>query len=231
MATPDRITAVPYQYSATDENDYTINPGGKTLYDHVPPPGTTSAHEAASDTAPGPFATVATAIKYEPDLPANLYTYLTTGATGLPANSVDTRVANYASLPSGAFQLTSPTLTYDDYAGSPVHRFYQMWQQLDCNVATAHRDNPTGCKGDLFPWVEVSIGAGSNGKVQPSPFTNITTGEGGTAMEFYNVLKGDAPYLKQLADKYTLLDNMHQVVMGGTGANHIMLGYADALYY
>jgi len=50
-------------------------------------------------------------------------------------------------------------------------------------------------------------------------------------MGFYNVLQGDAPYLKSLADQYTLLDNMHQSVMGGTGANHIFLGYADAMAY
>ena len=37
--------------------------------------------------------------------------------------------------------------------------------------------------------------------------------------------RGDAPYLKCLADHYTLSDNFHQPVMGGTGANHIVLGY------
>ena len=41
----------------------------------------------------------------------------------------------------------------------------------------------------------------------------------------------NVPYLKMLADTYTLSDNMHQGVMGGTGANHIMLGYADAMWY
>jgi phospholipase C len=37
--------------------------------------------------------------------------------------------------------------------------------------------------------------------------------------------------MKYLADNFTLSDNMHQSVMGGTGANHIMFGYADGLYY
>jgi phospholipase C len=50
-------------------------------------------------------------------------------------------------------------------------------------------------------------------------------------MGFYNVQKGDAPYFKYLADTYTLSDNMHQSVMGGTGANHIMFGYADGMWY
>ena len=50
-------------------------------------------------------------------------------------------------------------------------------------------------------------------------------------MGFYNVAKGDAPYLTQLAREYTLNDNYHQPVMGGTFANMMMFGYADALYY
>ena len=44
-----------------------------------------------------------------------------------------------------------------------MHRFYQMWQQLDCSAAHATATNPTGCLADLFPWVEVSIGTGGNG--------------------------------------------------------------------
>ena len=42
---------------------------------------------------------------------------------------------------------------------------------------------------------------------------------------------GDAPYLTYLADTYAMSDNYHQAVMGGTGANHIMLGFADAIYF
>jgi phospholipase C len=50
-------------------------------------------------------------------------------------------------------------------------------------------------------------------------------------MGFYNVLQGDAPYLKLLADNYAMSDNFHQSVMGGTGANHIMLGTGDAMWF
>jgi len=229
--TPGRNYAKSKQYTANDGDTYSINPDNKTPYKNVPPPGTTYVNEYASDTAPAPFATVAVAKMYEPDLPPNDYTILTTGASGLPYNAVDTRVANYNNLPNGVFQLTSPTLTYDDYAGSPVHRFYQMWQQADCNVSNSTPSNPSGCLSDLFPWVEVTVGAGSNGSPKPSGFTAISTGEGGTAAEFYNMQQGDVPYLKLLADTYTISDNMHQGVMGGTGANHIMLGYADAMWY
>ena len=50
-------------------------------------------------------------------------------------------------------------------------------------------------------------------------------------MGFYNVQHGDAPYLKSLADHYTMSDNYHQAVNGGTGANHVMLGTGDALWF
>jgi phospholipase C len=106
-----------------------------------------------------------------------------------------------------------------------------MWQQTDCSALTATASNPSGCLSDLFSWVELTIGAGSNGKARPTPFTNLTTGEGSTAMGMYDINNGDAPYMKYLADNFTLSDNMHQSVMGGTGANHIMFGYADAIWY
>ena len=35
----------------------------------------------------------------------------------------------------------------------------QMWQQADCSVAYSTKENPSGCQSDLFPWVEVTIGA------------------------------------------------------------------------
>ena len=57
------------------------------------------------------------------------------------------------------------------------------------------------------------------------------TGEGSTAPQFFNVQAGDAPYLKLLADTYTMSDNYHQAVLGGTGANHIMLGTGDAIFF
>ncbi len=162
---------------------------------------------------------------------------LTTGATGLPSKVPDTRITNVLNLPPGPFQLTGATLPYDSYTASPVHRFYQMWQQLDCNASKATQGNPSGCKADLFPYVEVTEGAGANGVLPPANFsteystTAVTTGEGSTSMGFYNVQQGDAPYMKKLADQFTLDDNFHQSIMGGTGANHIALGTGDAIWY
>ena len=42
---------------------------------------------------------------------------------------------------------------------------------------------------------------------------------------------GDAPVLKRLADEFSMSDNFHQSVMGGTGANHVMLGTGDAIFW
>ena len=94
-----------------------------------------------------------------------------------------------------------------------------------------HYLEPERLQGRSFPWVEVTVGAGTNGKPRPSPFTRRTTGEGSAAMGFYNVLQGDAPYLNFLADHYAMSDNYHQPVMGGTGANSLMLGFADAIFF
>ncbi len=136
-----------------------------------------------------------------------------------------------SNLPPGPFQITSNSFPYDAYAASPVHRFYQMWQQLNCDAAAITKHNGSGCAANLFPWVEVTVGAGSNGNGQPSNFDDTSTGEGSTSMGFYNMQQGDAPYLKALADTYAMSDNYHQAVSGGTGANHIMLGTGDAIWF
>ena len=174
----------------------------------------------------------------ENGLPDDYYPALVSGGTGQTAHTPDARISDVNSLPTGPFQLTNgTTFVYNSYAASPVHRFYQMWQQLDCSVDNVTWKNPSGCDAHLFPWVEVTVGAGANGLDQPSNFsieyskTGITTGEGSTAMGFYNVQKGDAPYFKHLADHYAMSDNFHQSVAGGTGANHIMLGHGDAIWF
>jgi phospholipase C len=178
------------------------------------------------------------AMQSENGLPANYYQSLITGGSGLSGKVPDTRISNVNSLPPGPFQLTNgTTFTYTSYAASPVHRFYQMWQQLDCSADHAYFENPSGCDAALFPWVEVTEGAGANGVAPASNFsteyspTSKTTGEGSTAMGFYNVQNGDAPYFKMLADNYAMSDNFHQSVLGGTGANHIMLGHGDAIWF
>ena len=214
------------QSSATDTSaeGFQLNPSNNVAYSVFPP-------VLAGGYSAAPFPDVATAKFYENGLPDDYYVYLTTGGTGLAHGAVDTRVPNATSLSSGPFQITSATHPYDAYDNSPVHRFYQMWQQFDCNAANATSGNPSGCQGDLFPWVEDTIGAGSNGFAQPAGFSDTSTKEGSTAMGFYNMSAGDAPYLKYLADHYAMSDNFHQAVMGGTGANHVMLGSGDAIWF
>jgi phospholipase C len=183
-------------------------------------------------------ATLANAEASENGLPTDYYQYLLTGGTGQASKVPDARINDVNSLPTGPFQLTNGgTFTYDDYSASPVHRFYQMWQQLDCDLSHASPQYPNGCDSLLFPWVEVTVGAGTNGEAQPSGFSieyspsGTTTGEGSTSVGFYNVQKGDVPYFTSLANSYAMSDNFHQSVNGGTGANHIMLGHGDAIWF
>jgi phospholipase C len=178
------------------------------------------------------------AMSSENGLPAEYYPYLVGGGSGLTSRTPDTRIKNVDALPPGPFQLTNGTsFTYDSYAASPVHRFYQMWQQLDCAVGHITPERPSGCDHSLFSWVETTVGAGTNGLPQPADFsteyspTAKTTGEGSTSLGFYNVQNGDVPYFKHLADDYAMSDNFHQSVNGGTGANHIMLGHADMIWF
>ena len=224
--TPGPSFSLAAQSSATDTSTdgFQINPSGNTPYSTLPP-------ALAGGYSTAPFPSVAAAKAVENGLPNDYYVYLTTGGTGLAHGAVDTRIPNAASLPNGPFQLTSSTLPYDSYSNSPVHRFYQMWQQLDCSTTNISAQNGSGCRADLFPWVEATIGAGSNGFLQPAGFNDTSTKEGATAMGFYNMLQGDAPYFKYLADSFAMSDNFHQSVMGGTGANHIMLGTGDAVFF
>ncbi|MBP0594997.1 alkaline phosphatase family protein [Paraburkholderia sp. LEh10] len=230
---PNFALAAQYNASATDPKRFEMAPGGKQPYTVLPAPNTGGTASTPSDTSPPPFATLATAQAIEGSMiePWDVV-HLTTGASGLPQHSVDTRFgSNTYNLPNGPYQISRVGPDYDQYINSPVHRFYQNWQQADCSIDHATLDNPSGCQMDLFAWVETSVGAGSNGKPQPANFSDQTTGEGATALGYYNVNTGDMPYFTHLARQFTISDNYHQPVMGGTGANSIMIGTADALYY
>ena len=154
----------------------------------------------------------------EPDLEAQDQGFLSTGATGLAPGSLDTRVAHAGQLPPGPYPLQNgATLTDDDYTGDTTHRFFSAAQQQDCSIQNATRDNPTGCLLDLFPFVMSTFSA-----------TDLSQGN---EMGFLNVAQGEASLLKELADRFTLNDNFHQSVLGGTAANHIMFGHADAIFW
>ncbi|HTB59393.1 MAG TPA: alkaline phosphatase family protein [Polyangia bacterium] len=211
--TPGPNFAVSAQSQAAAQTAFWIAPDSKSPYAILPPPSTSGAPSAQRPTAP-PFQTTAQAA-FETDIfPADI-NLVTTGATGLPARTVDTRVTNAANLPNGSFQLTGPTMPYDSYTGDIIHRFYQMWQQADCSAANITATNPSGCVNDLFPFVGISFSTSDNGV--------------GSSMAFTNVQQGDMPFLTMLANSYTLSDNMHQSFMGGTGADHSMAGFGDAV--
>ncbi len=136
------------------------------------------------------------------------------GAFGQRKDIPDARFP--ADMPNGPFQI-SKFVSYGAHTGDPVHRFFQMWQQVD------------GGKNDLFVWTAQTVGAGpSNGNL---PLANNKTFQGGVAMGFYNMAAGDAPYLRQMADEYAIADNYHQSVMGGTTANYLALTTADVAFY
>jgi len=222
--TPGPNFSLASQSSANDSTIYQLNPSDNAAYPVLPP-------VLAGGYTTAPFKNIGQARKVENGLPSDYYVYLTTGGTGLNHGDVDVRIPNATTLPSGPFQITSATHPYDAYDNSPVHRFYQMWQQLDCNAASGTTQNPSGCAADLFPWVETTVGAGTNGLSQPPGFNDTSTKEGSTSMGFYNMQQGDAPYLKYLADNFAISDNYHQAVLGGTGANHVMLGSGDAIWF
>src|SRR5262245_36184916 len=197
----------------------------KIAYVTLPPPDLGGVPTAGSDTNPPPFATVAAAQAAEPSLLPADAVLLTTGASGLPATSgPDTRIANVTFLPNGPFQMTAKDprtgqgLPYDAYTQDMVHRFFQMWQQSDCDIRNATGRNPAGCLSDLYPFVTTTF-------LAPSQAGS------GSPMGFINMTAGDAPFLKRLAERYTLADNYHQAVMGGSGPNHIVLGTADMLFF
>jgi phospholipase C len=202
------------QASAAPEASYYIGADSKTPYAVLPPP-TTGGTPSAPQAAAAPFISIEVPKAVITDLDPSDLILTTTGASGLPAKVTDTRIANAANLPGGPFQMTGPSMPYDAYTGDTTHRFYQMWQQSDCSVTNATAENPAGCLSDLYPFVITSFSTANNGV--------------GNSMAFFNVQNGDAPLFKQWADKYAMSDNFHQSFQGGTGANHSMIGFGDAV--
>src|SRR5882762_3604393 len=168
----------------------------------------------------------------EPSLDPGDVNLLTTGAaTGFPQTFVlpdpDTRIQNFNVLPNGPFPFKGTALPYDSYTGDTTHRLFEMWQQSDCNIKNATRHNPSGCLNDLYPFVITTY----TNTPDPASRDAIDDNGGGNSMAFYNVQAGDAPVLKSLADEFSMSDNFHQSFMGGTGANHVMLGTGDAIFW
>jgi phospholipase C len=239
---PNYAKAQQFSADITGSTVFELSPtSGKAPYSVLPAPLNGGPTDVCKDNG---ICTLHDATSSENGLAPGYYQFMLTGGSGLKGKVPDSRItgvsssAPYSSLPPGPFQLTnSTTFPYDSYAASPVHRFYQMWQQFDCNASYATTSNPSGCLADYFTWTEVTVGSNINGKTQPLNFSTdyapdkVTTGEGATAMGFYNMLQGDAPFSKELADHYAMSDNYHQPVMGGTGFDEIMLYFGDAIWF
>jgi acid phosphatase len=150
-------------------------------------------------------------------LPQPDTTYADPNCTGgQPSNAPDGRFP--AHLPNAPFQITK-YVAYQDihqgheaeclqgaYVGDPLHRFYQMNQQVNAG------------QNRLWVWTDETAGDTNGAPVGD-------THQGSLAMGFYNVAQGDAPVFDYLARNYSISDNYHQAVMGGTGANHAILGF------
>lgn len=188
----------------------------KQLYATLPAPGVNGVQN--------PPAAILLSLGGDPGLAPQDQFLMGTGGTGLPFNEgPDTRIPNVNNLLPGPFQLTGPNLPFDSYAGDTVHQYFQMVQQVDCAIDAEHvsKDNPTGCLHDLQSAIDTTYSTPPGG----------TPHDTGQTMEFFNMQNGDAPLFKSLADNYTMSDNYHQPVLGGTGPDSQPLGFADQVFF
>jgi len=208
----------------------------KAPYDILPAPTLNFSPSPATGEPPPFLVGTPTAFlaSIEPSLENGDLNLLTTGASGAAQTAeipdFDSRINNFDNLPNGPFPLEGANLPYDSYTGDTTHRLFEMWQQSDCSIKNATRHNPSGCLNDLYPFVITTY----TSEIDPFSFpiaNQVDDNGGGNSMAFYNVQAGDAPVLKSLADEFSMSDNFHQSFMGGTGANHVMLGTGDAIFW
>jgi phospholipase C len=190
----------------------------KTLYDTLPAP------DVGGVGAVSPYAAILSIPGGDPGLPPEDQFLFASGGTGLSFTlGPDTRIANVSDLPPGPFQLTGPDMPFDAFTGDTIHQYFQMVQQVDCAIDKEHvsKENPTGCLHDLQSAITTTYST-------PPAGTPHDTGQ---TMAFFNMQQGDAPVFKSLADRYTMSDNYHQPVMGGTGPDSQPLGFADQVFF
>jgi phospholipase C len=214
MAHQYEITSPPnggHFFSSADLKD-------KSLYVTLPPP------DVGGVGAASPYAGILSIPGGNPGLPPQDQFLFATGGTGLSFTlGPDTRITNVTNLPPGPFQLTGPTMPDDAFAADTIHQYFQMVQQVDCAIDKEHvsKKNPTGCLHDLQSAVTTTY------STPPGAAPHDT----GQTMEVFNMQQGDAPVFKSLADGYTMSDNYHQPVMGGTGPDSQPLGFADQVFF
>jgi len=190
----------------------------KQLFSTLPAP------DLAGVGATSPYAGILSIPGGDPGLaPADQFLFAT-GGSGLNFTlGPDVRISHVNNLPPGPFQMTGPTMPFDAFTGDTIHQYFQMVQQVDCAIDSEHvsKDNPTGCLHDLQSAVTTTYSTSLTG----------TPHDTGQTMAFFNMQNGDAPLFKDLADKYTMSDNYHQPVLGGTGPDSLPLGFADQVFF
>jgi phospholipase C len=221
--------ALAAQNQATDTTTYELNPTHQGAYATLPQPSTAYLSLPIGACAADPT------LCPDPGLSNSDQELLFEGGTGQLPEVPDCRYPT--DLPDGPFQITGPYPTAKcqsllpvnpiDNTGDPVHRFFQMWQQNDCDVANATATDPSGCLHDLYAWVDITVGWDVTGP----PMTDQDTSQGGVAMGFYNMAQGDLPYLQTLAETYSINDNYHQPFMGGTAVNSTAIGTGDLMFF
>src|SRR5258708_24859293 len=172
---PGKNYALAAQFSTTVNNFYSISPTPKTPYNtttnKLQAPGTSYAPqncyatvELASLNGPGCLTTLSEAARGDYGLNKGDLPLLTIGATGVPGGSPDTRILDYANLPNGPYPLVTLASGEDEtsslfktYGGSPVHRFYQMWQEPHLHLCKDTKHKTRGCQTHLFPFVAITV--------------------------------------------------------------------------
>ena len=225
--TPGPNFARAVQKSAVDSppSTYELSPGSQAPYAVLPPV------LAGGATTPYVSSLAAAQAAESAALPADYVPLLLTGATGLTSGTPDTRLA-----PESAGGPLGPVPAL---ARNRVRRLLgEPRAPLLPDVAAARlqycaRDvrQPGGLPLGPLPLGRDDHRRGQQRRAAAWTFNDENTREGAAAMGFYNVLQGDVPYFKSLADTYAMSDNFHQAIDGGTGANHIALGTGDVDWY
>jgi len=190
----------------------------KQLYTTLPAP------DVGGVPAVSPYIGILSIPGGDPGLPPEDQFLFGTGGTGLSFTlGPDIRITNVNALPPGPFQMTGPTMPFDAFTGDTIHQYFQMVQQMDCAIDGEHvsKENPTGCLHDLQSAITTTFNTPPSG----------TPHDTGQTMAFFNMQNGDAPFFKYLADRYTMSDNYHQPVLGGTGPDSQPLGFADQVFF
>ena len=222
--TPGKNFATAHQFQVTappNNGKYFISApdADKILYNTLPPP------DLAGTPPVSALSFILQIPGGDPGLPPDDQFLFGTGGTGLnvpsPFVGPDTRITNVSDLPPGPFQMTGPTMPYDAFTGDTIHQLFQMYQQVDCDGNRVTRQNPTGCLHDLQSFTTTTY------STKPGGVPHDT----GQTMAFFNVQQGDAPFLKQMADEFSMSDNYHQPVMGGTGPDSFLIGFGQYPFF